>query len=248
MIGLEWAIVAVGFLTAALSGVAGMGGGSILMGVLLVLGVPPQEAVPLFAAVQLVSNTSRTAAYWSHVDGRATGWFLLAAVPATLLTVQWASHVEAGWVELGLALLILSSLAPAPSAWVRRMPARRMYVLAGFLNGTLGNIVGATGLFIGRLFLRPDWSRHTTVGTLALTQMLGHGLRVVAFGFAGLSVLARPALLLGLIVAVMLGTALGRWLNQRLDEARFAQLTRGILIALSLYLFVSALWTLWTFN
>lgn len=245
---LEVAIVVVGFLTATLSGVAGMGGGSILIGVLLVLGMPPIEAVPLFAAVQLVSNVSRTTAYWTHVDGRAAGWFLLAAVPATLLTVRWAAQVDPAWAELTLAALILFSLAPAPSAWLQQMPRRSMLVLAGTLNGALGNVVGATGLFVGRLFLRPDWSRQTTVGTLALTQTLGHGLRVIAFGFAGLSVLARPALLLGLMLAVILGTALGRRLNDRLDEARFAQLARGILFALSGALIISALWTLWTSN
>jgi uncharacterized protein len=245
---LESTIVLMGFLTATLSGVAGMGGGSILIGVLLVLGMPPLEAVPLFAAVQLVSNVSRTTAYWPHVDGRATGWFLLAAVPTTLLTVGMAARVDPEWAQLALAALILFSLAPAPSAWLQQMPRRHMLVVAGALNGVLGNVVGATGLFVGRLFLRPDWSRRTTVGTLALTQTLGHGLRVIAFGFAGLSVLARPALLIGLALAVMLGTALGRRLNDRLDEARFAQLVRGILFALSGVLIIPALWTLWTSN
>ena len=45
-----------------------------------------------------------------------------------------------------------------------------------------------------------------------------------------------------------LGTALGRRLNDRLDKARFAQLARGILFALSGALIISALWTLWTSN
>lgn len=245
---LEAALVLVGFLTATLSGVAGMGGGSILIGVLLVAGLPPLEAVPLFAAVQLVSNVSRTTAYWAHVDGHATAWFLLSAVPATLLTVGVAARIDPEWAQLTLAALILLSLAPAPSARLQQMPRRQMLVLAGALNGALGNVVGATGLFVGRLFLRQDWSRHTTVGTLALTQTLGHGLRVIAFGFAGLSVLARPGLLVALVLAVMLGTALGRRLNDRLDEARFAQMARAILVALSGALITSALWTLWTSN
>ena len=55
-----------------------------------------------------------------------------------------------------------------------------MLVLAGALNGALGNVVGATGLFVGRLFLRQDWSRHTTVGTLALTQTLRRCLALFA--------------------------------------------------------------------
>lgn len=244
----ELLIVAIGLMTATLSGVSGMGGGSILMAALLLLGVPPTEAIPLFAAVQFTSNITRTAAYWPHVDRQATGWFLLAAVPATLLTLHWVSRLEPAWVDLLLGTLILLSFLPHGSAALTRLPATATYLTAGALNGALGNVVGATGLFIGRLFLRPEWSRQTTVGTLALTQTLGHGLRVVAFGFAGLSVLSQPGLLLGLIVAVMAGTALGRHLNERIDETQFARLARGVLIVLSLFLLTTGLSSLWNPN
>jgi uncharacterized protein len=244
----ELLIVALGFATAMLSGVAGMGGGTILMGALLVLDVSPTEAIPLFAAVQFTSNISRTAAYWPQVDRAAAGWFLLAAVPATWLTIGWVAHLEPGWIDLLLGALILLSFLPQGAALLARLPARLTYLTAGTLNGALGNVVGATGLFIGRLFLRAQWTRQTTVGTLALTQTLGHGLRVVAFGFAGLSALTRPGLLVGLIVAVMLGTAAGRYLNTRIDEAQYARLARGLLMALSLYLLTTGLIWLCTPN
>ncbi len=55
-------VVVAGFLTATLSGAAGLGGGTILIGLFYAIGMAPAEAVPLFAAVQLVSNASRTAA------------------------------------------------------------------------------------------------------------------------------------------------------------------------------------------
>src|SRR3546814_3190106 len=68
MTALDFAVVLVGFLTAALSGAAGLGGGTILIGVFYALGMPPNEAVPLFAAVQFVANSSRTVAYIRDVE------------------------------------------------------------------------------------------------------------------------------------------------------------------------------------
>ncbi|MFP5306638.1 MAG: hypothetical protein ACLGI7_12545 [Gammaproteobacteria bacterium] len=69
MSAVDAAILLVGFLTATLSGVAGLGGGTILIGVFYALGMAPAEAVPLFAAVQFVANGSRTIAYLPTSNG-----------------------------------------------------------------------------------------------------------------------------------------------------------------------------------
>lgn len=220
-----------------------MGGGTILIALFFALGLAPVEAVPLFAAVQLVSNSARTVAYAQYVQWRATGWFLLTAVPLTVLVAPWVVAVNAAVVEVILAILILASLRPGRAAPPRH--PRVAYGVAGALNGSLGLFVGATGLLVGRLFLRPDWRKETTIGTLALTQVLGHGLRVVAFGVAGFSIFARPALLAGLCLAVIAGTLAGRYWNGRLDEARFQRLSRVVLLLLSLYLLVSGVHALW---
>lgn len=226
------ALTLCGFGTAFLSGVAGLGGGTILIGVLYATGMAPAEAVPLFAAVQLVSNSSRTVAYLRHVEWRAAGWFSLAAVPATLLLAPFAAAVNADLVCLLLALLILASLVPG-QADKAPLPPRGAYLTAGLLNGSLGLFVGATGLFVGRLFFRPEWNQETTIGTLALTQVIGHGLRVLAYGFAGFSVLAMPQLLLPLAAAVMAGTWAGKRANARLSRAHFDRLFKAILLLLS---------------
>lgn len=228
------------FLTATLSGVAGLGGGTVLIGLLYAIGLTPVEAVPLFAAVQFVANFSRTVAYVKHVEWRATGWFLAAALPATLLLAPLAEQADADVVRLVLAALILASLLPA-RADAAPLPQPAAALLAGLLNGSLGMFVGATGLFVARLFFRPEWRKQTTIGTLALTQALGHALRVAAYGLLGFSAFARPGLLLPLCLAVIAGTAAGRQLNRRLDEERFAQLFKAILLLLSLRLLWDAL-------
>jgi uncharacterized membrane protein YfcA len=223
------------FLTSTLSGVAGLGGGTLLIGLFYAIGLTPMQAIPLFAAVQMVSNASRTVAYVRHVEWRATGWFLLASIPATFVLAPWVEHIDLHWTQLLLAALILFSLRPQSkeaSTW----PPQLSFVTAGLLNGSLGLFIGATGLVVGRLFLRPDWRKETTIGTLALTQMLGHLQRVIAFGVVGFSALTQPMLLVPLCAAVIVGTIAGRRLNALLDEKRFALLFKTLLALLSVKL------------
>lgn len=229
------AVAAVGFLTAALSGVAGLGGGTILIGVLYALGLAPVVAVPLFAAVQFVSNFTRTVAYLKSVEWRAAGWFLLTAAPTPFLVAPFVAQANVNVVLLLLAGLILVSLIPSKDGGepLKPVPA---FLLAGFLNGSIGMFVGATGLFIGRLFLRPEWSKETVIGTLALTQALGHLLRVFGYASVGFSVTQRTELLLPLVAAVIAGTFAGKALNRRLPEAQFRILFKAILVVLSLKL------------
>jgi uncharacterized membrane protein YfcA len=228
------AVTAVGFLTAALSGVAGLGGGTILIGVLYAMGLTPTVAVPLFAAVQFVSNLSRTAAYFRHVEWRAAGWFLLTAAPTPFLVAPFVASANVDIVMLLLAGLILVSLLPSKDGEpIKPVPA---FLLAGFLNGSIGMFVGAPGLFVGRLFLRPEWRKETVIGTLALTQTLGHLMRVLGYASAGFAVTQRLDLLLPLAVAVIAGTFAGRALNRHLDEALFRRLFKAILVVLSLKL------------
>lgn len=232
---LTLALAAVGFLTAALSGVAGLGGGSILIGVLYAVGLTPAVAVPLFAAVQFVSNLSRTAAYFRHVEWRAAGWFLLTGIPAPFLVAPFVADANVNVILLLLGGLILVSLIPTRSGAdpIRAKPA---FMLAGFLNGSIGMFVGATGLFVGRLFLRPEWSKEKVIATLAMTQTLGHLLKVLGYASIGFLVSARSDLLLPLVIAVIAGTFAGRGLHRYLDEARFRGLFRAILVVLSLKL------------
>jgi uncharacterized protein len=228
------AITAVGFLTAALSGVAGLGGGTILIGVLYALGLAPTVAVPLFAAVQFVSNLTRTVAYVKDVEWRAAGWFLLTAAPTPFLIAPFVASANVNVVMLLLAGLILVSLVPTQEgAPIRPTPA---FLLAGFLNGTIGMFVGATGLFVGRLFLRPEWRKETVIGTLALTQTLGHLMRVLGYASVGFAATQRIDMLAPLVVAVIAGTFAGKALNRHLDEALFRRLFKAILVILSLKL------------
>lgn len=234
-----YAIALAAFLTAMLSGIAGIGGGTILIGIFYAIGLVPTQAVPLHAAVQLVSNASRMTAYFRNVEWRAIGWFLLGTAPAPFLVAPFVAQANVHVIELVLASLIIGSLLPSKPER-STLPARWAYLLAGILNGSIGMFVGATGLFVGRLFMRPEWRKETMIGTLALCQCIGHGMKILGYASAGFQPFGDMSLLLPLLLAVILGTVAGKLLNQRLSEERFRTVVNIILWVMSLKLLFDA--------
>lgn len=227
------------FLTAMLSGIAGIGGGTILIGIFYAIGLAPAQAVPLHAIVQLVSNTSRVTAYFRHVEWRATGWFLLGCAPGPFLIAPWVQRANPHVIEAVLALLIIVSLIPKRSER-SRLPLSAAFLIAGLLTGSVGMFVGASGLFVGRLFMRPEWRKETMIGTLALCQALGHLMKILGFTSIGFAPFAQLDVLLPLLIAVVLGTIAGKLLNQRLSEERFRTLVNVILWGMSFKLLFDA--------
>lgn len=234
-----YAIALAAFLTATLSGIAGIGGGTILIGIFYAIGLAPVQAVPLHATVQLVSNASRVTAYFRHVEWRAIGWFLLGTTPAPFLIAPLVAQANVHLIELVLAGLIIASLIPT-KAERSTLPARWAYLIAGLLNGSIGMFVGATGLFVGRLFMRPEWRKETMIGTLALCQCIGHGMKILGYASVGFLPLSQPEILWPLLLAVVLGTLSGKLLNQRLSEERFRKLITLILWVMSVKLLFDA--------
>ena len=91
-------------------------------------------------------------------------------------------------------------------------------------------------MFVGRLFLRPEWPKETVVATLAMTQTLGHLLRVFAYASVGFAVTTQLDVLVPLLLATVAGTFAGRRLHDFLDESRFRTLFKAILAILSVKL------------
>ncbi len=233
---LVFAVAIASYFTATLSGIAGIGGGTVLIGIFYAMGLAPAIAVPLHAAVQLISNASRTVAYFKYVEWRAAGWFLVGALPGPFLIAPLVARADPYVLDLLMAVMVGASLLPEKKDSVK-IPANVAILSAGILNGSLGMFIGATGLVIGRLFLRPEWRKETVIGTLALCQSLGHASKIAGFATLGLSALARADILVPLAVATVLGTASGRWLHNYVSEALFQKVFKSILAVLAIKLF-----------
>lgn len=232
---LALALTLIALLAATLSGMAGIGGGTILIAAMYALGLTPVVAVPVHAGVQLVSNGARTLAYWRHVEWRALRDFLIGAAPAPFIVAPLIANANEHWMLILMAAFILFTLWPR---WIRllRLEGRAGMVVAGILTGGLGSLVGATGTLIAPLFLRSDWSKQTTIATLAMCQSIAHLLKIIAFASFGFGILEHWQLLLPMSLAVIVGTLIGSRLHGRLDEDRFVVIFRVILAVLAIKL------------
>lgn len=143
------ALVAAALVTATLSGMAGMGGGAILIAVMFAIGMPPALALPLHAGVQLASNASRSIVYSPHVRWGALGLFMLTAVPGPFLVAPLVVDANPDWIRLIMAAFIAMAVWPT---WAQRLKihGRGGLLAAGAIAGVVGPVVGARRAFWSR--------------------------------------------------------------------------------------------------
>ena len=233
-------IVVAAFATAAISGVLGMAGGLLLLGVLLLV-LPVAVAFVVHGLLQLVSNGWRAILQREHIGWATVRWYAVGA----LLAVVLASAVA--YVPSRPLTYLLLGLVPA-LVWVPRerlaLDAARpaQAALAGLLVTIVNLLAGVGGPLLDIFFVRTAMSRHRVVATKAATQVLSHAGKVVVYVPLVASGTVPYAVVLLAVPLSMLGTALGGRLLDRMTEASFTATTRWVVTGIgAVYLVQAAL-------
>jgi uncharacterized membrane protein YfcA len=231
----------VAYATATLSGVLGMGGGIVLVGV-LAAALPATAVVPVHGVVQLASNSARTVVFLRHVRWSiffAFAPFLLLGVGGAILLYRGSDLP--GFKPL-IGVFILCFLVWRQIKPTLRTPPLWVYAPLGVVAGFLTMFVGATGPFIAPFFLRDDLEKEQVIATKAVCQSVGHALKIPAFLSLGFDYVGEATLLGWMIAAVVLGTLTGKKLLTRLDPKWFERLFLALLTLLALHLIGSWIW------
>ena len=227
-------LIGTAILAAILSAIVGMGGGVLLLGVMALL--PPAFVVPLHGIVQLGSNTTRTIVFSPHVNWKLVGLygpFLTLGVGAAV-ALWTVGTLE--WIRPLIGLFILFFLAVrAWSPTFRNVPLW-IYPPLGIIAGLLTIHVGATGPLIAPFFLRDDLDNEGVIATKAMCQSIGHLLKIPSFLLIGFNYLEHGVLLGGLLVAVILGTLLGKRILKHIPREVFVRLFLIVLTLLAVAL------------
>lgn len=216
--------------TSLLSGLVGMAGGVVLMAVLVNI-LPVSSAMVLHGITQFTANGSRTLILRKHLMWRLLPGYILGASAAVagfsaLLFVPEASVVL---ILVGL-FPWLARLQPKSSALNITRPASN--IICGFSVTSAQLLAGAAGPLLDLFYLNSGLDRQTVVANKALTQTIGHLLRIFYYG-AIISV-ATPLpnwLFLAAAIAAVIGTRLGTWLLARWDDQRFQKVSGQIILA-----------------
>ena len=220
--------------TAFLSGIFGMAGGMVLIGVLLFL-LPLPMAMVLHAVTQMASNGWRALLWRKHIQWRITAFYVLGCFIAVGL---WSLTLYVPDKAVALLMLGLSPfvLRIVPTRWMPATLGPAQALGGGIACMALMLLTGVTGPLVDQLFLRSPMNRQQIVATKASCQVFGHGSKLLYFGAliekAGS---VEPWVLAMAVGASMLGTSLGKQILERLSDAQFRTWAGRLITVLGLY-------------
>lgn len=229
------AIIVAAFLTSILSGVFGMAGGLVFMG-LLAWFLPVATALALHGVIQFASNAWRVILHRKHVVWPVLLWFGLGAAAAIgffslVLFVPTKFYVF-------LCLGLMPVLVWLPERWLPLDAGKPPHALGGgFVSTGLALVSGVSGPVTDLLFINTQLSRHQIVATKAVMQAIGHASKIVVYGGLLLSASARETLPLSVtaiaIFASMAGIMVGGYILDRISDAHFRKSRRWIVTFIS---------------
>lgn len=219
--------------TSFISGLFGMAGGMILMGVLLCF-MPVAPAMVLHGLTQIAANVARA---WSWRQYIVLQIVLRYAAGALLAGAIVASGLVAPSKPLALIFIGLASLAGlyVPSHLTPDVMAPKQAIGCGTLCTGLQLISGVSGPILDLFFVATALGRREIIATKAAIQSIGHVLKLIYFGRLLLidgGELSVMAVLLA-IAAAVLGTLLSRGLLDTVTDAGFARWSRRLIAAIA---------------
>ena len=238
------------FIGSTISGLIGMAGGSILLAVMLLAGLDPLTVVPIHAAVQLVSNSTRVYAFRQHFKVSCWAVLALAALPGPIVGLWCLQQLDAVTVKALMGVAIICA-AWAPKKGLNRLSDRTAFGIAGALAGTLGVIVGAVGPLLAPFFLRGGFKKESIIGTKAGCQATIHIIKIAAFSglypmllvgeHRDFDFLAQLPMIVPMALTTKVGTYTGKSMLRWVSEKRFILIYKVVLTVLGARL----LWDAW---
>ena len=232
--------------TSFLSGIFGMAGGMILMG-LLVLAVPVAQAMVLQGVAQLASNSSRAFVWRRHIRWKSTGYFVAGAMLPVITMSLLAFTANQATVLLVLGLTPMAAmLLPARIRPNAERPADGL--LCGVVCTSLHLLAGVSGPILDVFFTGSNMDRKELIATKAAIQTFGHTLKIVYFArFVTFGSDGIPPLALGAAVLLAVaGTHLSRRVLEAMSDLQFRSWTVRIILAVGTVYTCQGLWLLRT--
>ncbi|MFO0572127.1 MAG: TSUP family transporter [Polyangiaceae bacterium] len=210
-----------GLLAGAISSVAGLGGGMLLLSVTS-LAMGPLAALATTSPALLVGNLHRTWLHRKSIDWALARAFALGALPGAVCGALAAVSVPVVAIQ---CLLVVSTLFAVVRSlgYVSLRAPRQAMAPAGFVIGGLTGTAGGAGVLAGPLFLSAGLSGDAYAGTIASGAVAMHVGRIAGYGAGGL---LEPELW-GSSGLIAVGLVLGNGLGGRLRRA-LAGLPNGL--------------------
>jgi len=223
-----------------ISGVFGMAGGMILLGVLLNYFDVPSGMI-LFSIIQFCANGWRAFQWRQYVLWPIFFKYLAGAAIsfAAMYSVKFVPNKTMVYLSLGLMPFAIEAL---PRTMRPNIEWRGIPFITGVLTTVIQVLAGVGGLFLDIFFQKSMLDRKTTNATKATVQSLSHIIRIAYFGsVSGLANVPKWALAPAIALSIA-ATSLAPLVIERMTDHGYRQWTRRIIFAVSIvYLFRGAM-------
>jgi uncharacterized membrane protein YfcA len=229
----SYAIIALTILVSSfISGVFGMAGGMILLGVLLNYFDVPSGMI-LFSIIQLCANGWRAFQWRQYVLWPIFFKYVVGAVIAfaAMYSIKFVPNKMMVYLSLGLMPFLIEAL---PRTMRPNIEWRGVPFVTGVLTTIIQVLSGVGGLFLDIFFQKSMLDRKTTNATKATVQSLSHVVRIAYFGtVSGLANVPKLALIPCIALAIA-ATSLAPFVIERMTDHGFRQWTRRIIFTVSI--------------
>ena len=227
MVGLGLTVLVTSFL----SGLFGMAGGMVLMGLLLIL-LPVPSAMLLHGVTQFASNGWRAWLWRRHVVWPIVLRFALGGSGAGLLFALVGAIPDQAVSLLILGLTPFLALA-VPARWALDAQKPRHGLVGGFLCMGVQLVAGISGPLLDVFFIRSAMTRQSVVATKATIQSVGHMVKIAYFAplvAGGVDGTVESTVILMSVAMALLGTNLSRRVLDRMSDAQFQLWSRYLVM------------------
>lgn len=231
--------------TSFISGILGMAGGMILMGVLLAV-MPVPAAMMLHGVTQLASNGWRALLWRKDVDWRVFRGYVMGALLALIgfAFLHLVVSKPVALIVMGLTPFITLAL---PERLHLNVERRGHPFACGAVCASLSLLAGVSGPILDVFFVRSRMTRHAVVATKAITQSFTHISKIAYFGTlvaASERGTVEPWLAAMMILLAFTGTSLSRRVLERMKDEQFRRITRWTVMTIGLFYLGSGMFLL----
>lgn len=218
-------LIAATLITSLISGVLSMAGGMILMGVFsFFLSVP--AAMVLHGVAQTASNGSRI---WLHRKHIRWGVLIPYGVGSFLILLLFI--ITALVPQKGVIFILIGSFPFITLLMPRNinldMERKPVAFVCGLVVTAAQMLAGASGPILDVFYVSSKLTRYEILGTKAITQTLGHIIKLGYYAFfLTLLVDLPPWIFPTVIVGALMGNWMGKQVIEKINDELFKQIGR----------------------
>jgi uncharacterized membrane protein YfcA len=223
-----------------ISGLTGMGGGSLLLVIMSTVMGPP-VLIPAHALVQVGSNFSRTFAYYKKLDLKIITRYLIGAFIGAGIGYFFRIDLSPELLSFCIgAFILFTTWVPFQKLFQNRvglLGSKIKYHVLGSVSTVLALFVGVTGPLVHPIIMKEKHlDRFGFIGTEATCMGITHVMKIAVFATWGVGLKDYIGVLALMIPATFLGNLFAHRILKKMTDHHFKKIVKVIVTILAIRL------------